>query len=1026
MANLLDKNSGYLQQLQRLNLYKPSNVYDLKNGALVDTLTTIINGMEGVSSGFQNSLAARVLMPNTPIQQIGTVQLAKNLAKRAASNLRNLVLPTLNIQGTNISLLKPNYWNISNSTEDTSISGLLKSILDYTPAVNPIPFISPDFSADDSNNYLKGNRGQGQIDVYLNNINRNDFSPDDEKSQYGGEAITQTDVIKGNYDNSILALTNRIVTQSKLDNNGYQSASSPNPSADNINRNTLGFVNRKVTESEVFGANSSFGSEGIIARGDGTFTDDSKTVFLRQFNYQKRYEGTQDLMKFKHGAAGTNSVLQTVYPNIAPASTDKDVRNLMFSIENLAYAGNGNANLAKYETGMNGGRAMWFPPYGLEISETISANWNNIDLIGRSEPIYTYNNRERQLSLSFMLIVDYPSALNENDWKSNSDNTYNKFFRQDNPPNIKYTVGQIDQIKTERLKQTPVVKTPPSNVYTSEFRSDNPLVVHYDNNSYTTSQSISQDVNGVGQKENNDFFARINKMIEFLNTDDGAKYAVKIGGYASKLSTTKYNQILSFFRANDVYKLIIAGLKDKSQALDAYNNRLSALSLPKANQYQNKKFQLSIHGETRATNQNSTKDTFNQDYVDRKVTVWLEYSPALDKNIKSTPEDTVSRSERINQYERQNQQVTSKNIKGGEHKYFERLKADQDKQLVLQKYSEQIDWFHPVFHSQTPEDFNSRLTFLQQCTLQGTAEGGVSNSIFGKPPVCVLRLGDFFHTKMIITTINVSYEPIWDVNPEGIGMQPMICYITMDCKILGGQDLAAPLTKLQNALSYNFYANTSVYHKDALISATEQETNTAIQNSGTTRAVKVNSQTANLNQTIENTANKPYGDLLSGYISYTEKCDEIVNILNRWSGVLLLVKNDIRFSKWLNTTYATINVNEYNVYFNSLSPADKVANTQTLGLITAYASDLAGASNQFFSIFGTLSKIQMSQKDAIYKLGQDDGSFVLFGIMLDMFNNFLNTIIYNINAQTSSSVAAQLAALQKYSDNNLQNIPYTT
>ena len=135
------------------------------------------------------------------------------------------------------------------------------------------------------------------------------------------------------------------------------------------------------------------------------------------------------------------------------------------------------------------------------------------------------------------------------------------------------------------------------------------------------------------------------------------------------------------------------------------------------------------------------------------------------------------------------------------------------------------DYFYPTFHSQTPEDFHKRLTFLHQCTRQGTAKRyevqiddtgtpRARNSVFGKQPICILRIGDFFFTKIIIENVQFDYnDTIWDLNPEGFGMQPMIANITLQIKIMGGQSLKGPIDALQNAVSFNYYAN-STFSKD--------------------------------------------------------------------------------------------------------------------------------------------------------------------------------------------------------------------
>lgn len=138
--------------------------------------------------------------------------------------------------------------------------------------------------------------------------------------------------------------------------------------------------------------------------------------------------------------------------------------------------------------------------------------------------------------------------------------------------------------------------------------------------------------------------------------------------------------------------------------------------------------------------------------------------------------------------------------------------------------TDKIKYFDPAYHSISPEGFNARLTFLHQCTRQGSTVGGSDSQLnktaynlaFGRPPVCVLRLGDFFNTKIIINSVSIQYEqPTWDLNPEGIGVMPMFAKVNIGFVFLGGSDLSGPISRLQNAVSFNYYANTSVYDNRA-------------------------------------------------------------------------------------------------------------------------------------------------------------------------------------------------------------------
>ena len=156
-----------------------------------------------------------------------------------------------------------------------------------------------------------------------------------------------------------------------------------------------------------------------------------------------------------------------------------------------------------------------------------------------------------------------------------------------------------------------------------------------------------------------------------------------------------------------------------------------------------------------------------------------------------------------------------------EGEFFELLSRESP--ILRNLITDKIKYFDPAFHSISPEGFNARLTFLHQCTRQGaTIEQGDPNAIsaynlaFGRPPICVLRLGDFYYTKIIITSLGIHYDsPQWDLNPEGIGVMPMFANITIKFTFLGGSDLAGPIARLQNAVSFNYYANTGVYDNRA-------------------------------------------------------------------------------------------------------------------------------------------------------------------------------------------------------------------
>jgi outer membrane protein OmpA-like peptidoglycan-associated protein len=155
--------------------------------------------------------------------------------------------------------------------------------------------------------------------------------------------------------------------------------------------------------------------------------------------------------------------------------------------------------------------------------------------------------------------------------------------------------------------------------------------------------------------------------------------------------------------------------------------------------------------------------------------------------------------------------------------YFEVIKETNP--MIYDTIKDRVKFFSPSFHSMTPEGLNARLTFLHQCTRPGQTipiigpdgrpkYNDALNTSFGAPPVLVLRIGDFFNTKIIPTSLGLTFEGL-DLNPEGIGIQPMLAKITLAFNIIGGMGLKEPVQQLQNALSFNFYANTEIYDERA-------------------------------------------------------------------------------------------------------------------------------------------------------------------------------------------------------------------
>jgi len=196
--------------------------------------------------------------------------------------------------------------------------------------------------------------------------------------------------------------------------------------------------------------------------------------------------------------------------------------------------------------------------------------------------------------------------------------------------------------------------------------------------------------------------------------------------------------------------------------------------------------------------------------------------PVIETEVKPIkPQPTVSVSESLKKG------LSKKVLRAllSECDYFEMIKENDP--MVYTSFKEKIKYFNPAFHAITPEGLNSRITFLNQCVRPGDTipvigpdgkpvYNDATNTSFGSAPVLILRIGDFYHTKIIPNNLSFTYDPlIFDLNPEGIGVQPMIVEVSLSFNMIGGMGLKGPVDQLQNALSFNYYANTEIYDERA-------------------------------------------------------------------------------------------------------------------------------------------------------------------------------------------------------------------
>ena len=679
--------------------------------------------------------------------------------------------------------------------------------------------------------------------------------------------------------------------------------------------------------------------------------------------------------------------------NITPTSPGKnaaavDIKKCMFSIENLAWKTHKKYNgksLSPEQTGPNGGRIMWFPPYDLKFNEQVGVNWNPVDFIGRGEKIYTYTNTERTGTLSFALLVDHPSVIDM--WKNSGALSLEEEEKEQTL--LRFFAGcEVLDLNNKKVvnPEPPVIPpTPPPTpvIPIVEERVENLVFYIFFPNNYSGVddygsrlddyvEDAAMDMREGGKKSE----AHIQNVFEYLayeyessglvEYEDGLyknskwKYRVDkayeghvMSSESNYIDTTnfKLNTELTaitkdsnFSDANFTFRSVATGalpskISEKGKKIKKIN--ITPYASSHGRQEDNHKLYMNrgrmvaewikseltgyLNFESSMISKHHSNDQIIQvDDVDksnisgesakRARCVKIAIEVVVEEIVRSAEDMTVDTSEsattvtqngvattdsattdkkadkKAKREQRKANRAVEKAMKkltaqgvsttineerkeafsasikkqteaekptlkaplmlsrmtddlkilsaseieakrremiendvtwDKEAQYFQMLEANDS--LLYNKLTDKIKFFNPAFHSITPEGFNARLGFLHQCTRQGNTVGAseaglksAGNLAFGRPPICVLRIGDFFHTKIIIQSISIDYEtPQWDINTEGIGVQPMFARISMNFVFLGGSDIEAPISRLQNALTFNYYANQSIYDKRA-------------------------------------------------------------------------------------------------------------------------------------------------------------------------------------------------------------------
>jgi hypothetical protein len=573
----------------------------------------------------------------------------------------------------------------------------------------------------------------------------------------------------------------------------------------------------------------------------------------RTFTLYDQYDNYNRVIKF-NGNNEKNSVLRDkVLPRIAPTDDDidEDKYNYFFTMENLALKDN---DLEDCEKGPNGGKWMWFPPYDVKLSDNNSVSWSDMNFLGRPEPIFSYQNTTRSLSLSFRLLIDTVKEIQ--DIEPTIQNYYNYLYNC-GPLGFKNkTELRFNNITSETITKTSEII--PNNVFTNVakyFFKNESWAVDLINPDYTSGDT---NPSFTSFRINSGFLGELSQVTtslkELLLDKNVTEISMSFQGAASSLISLtastefakSYNRALGMRRADNLMRNVIyeynqikgdapelalsefvskAGPTIPDSIIDGFGQVVNPTPPDTGQVGINAKrtYYQSINGKTISitittvgadSNPNpvdktdpnaikvNDKDKISQRYavidsMDYKVNIVLEdrkINTDIGVDEVTIPFDEIT--------QRPEPCDTNKNL---QFQYF-------DAKNKFPTGFEKLNVFSPVFNSQTPFDFTKRYTFLHQLTRPSKLSNitDISNTVFGRMPVFVIRYGDFIHSKAIAKSINFDIaDSTWDLNPEGMGAIPLYCNVTMDLTLIGGQSLAGPIDRIQTANDSNFIANST-------------------------------------------------------------------------------------------------------------------------------------------------------------------------------------------------------------------------
>lgn len=675
-----------------------------------------------------------------------------------------------------------------------------------------------------------------------------------------------------------------------------------------------------------------------------------------------------------------------MYPTSGPESTNLQegkAKKYMLSLENLAWRTSGKAgftysDLPESERGPNGGRIMWFPPYDLTFSDSSSVGYEANSFLGRPEDIYTYKNTTRSGTLGFKIVVDHPSVMNLlvnrvlTNTASNqiADQVIESFFAGLTKFDIYELSKRYQNFSTTELSKIQKIVNGSGN----PEKVKNIINQNLNRGGDGAGGSLSSNAD-VGQQVYTPQLSAYKSTQFYFDYNEG-------GGTDYSNNVITYSTSPNFNNITPVQKTLITSSEN---ALTGFTESIKSLLSSNANVTieirirSNTSFNEGNDIETQRNTciEDTIKSLINNDKrvkikkslgskdetitpinykCDTSTTNQYEAGPVgcrrvIIEDIVETPLPNINNpnggvatgaisaidlaltdtlgintnsnngsSSRVPTQEAISKQIIRKLLT--EADYFKFMKENNP--FIYDSLKEKLKYFHPAFHSMTPEGLNERLTFLLQCTRPGDTiptkqsdgtkiDSDARNTAFGAPPICVLRIGDFYHSKVVIESCNFTYDDgKFDLNPEGIGVQPMIVTVSMGFKFIGGQGLKGPVDELQNALSFNFFANTEIYDDRATDSSkisafnkqfiekteatgdTPKNTNTNLQNEGGTTIGDIDGKFENSETSVNISYKGVVNDFIESFNKFTNgEKDKLQQISEQYnSGILMLYTKD--------------------------------------------------------------------------------------------------------------------------------------